>query len=134
MGEQEWEGGCASKHAPLDEFVRAELLVLRFLLVWRARAFDKLDEREVEATQSFRSSALYFEMVERDLGHADSHAVVPAGGHNHQSVVHARGLRKRKGCTYKAEVATFYKDYVVIRNAQQQARLVPMRHVAGTWA
>ena len=41
---------------------------------------------------------------------------------------------KRKGCNYKAEVATFYKDYLVIRNAQQQACPVPMRHVAGTWA
>ena len=41
---------------------------------------------------------------------------------------------KRKCCTYKAEVATFYKDYLVIRNAQQQACPVPMRNVAGTWA
>ena len=41
---------------------------------------------------------------------------------------------KRKGCNYKAEVATFYKDYLVIRNAQQQACPVPMRHVAGTRA
>ena len=40
---------------------------------------------------------------------------------------------KRKGCNYKAEIATFYKDYLVIRNAQQQACPVPMRHVAGTW-
>ena len=30
--------------------------------------------------------------------------------------------------------ATFYKDYLVIRNAQQQACPVPMRHVAGTRA
>ena len=28
----------------------------------------------------------------------------------------------------------FYKDYLVIRNAQQQACPVPMRHVAGTRA
>ena len=41
---------------------------------------------------------------------------------------------KRKGCNYKAEVATFYKDYLVIRNAEKQACPVPMRHVAGTWA
>ena len=41
---------------------------------------------------------------------------------------------KRKGCNYKAEVATFYKDYLVIRNAEKQAFPVPMRHVAGTWA
>ena len=41
---------------------------------------------------------------------------------------------KRKGCNYKAEIATFYKDYLVIRNAQQQACPVPMRHVAGTRA
>jgi uncharacterized membrane protein YeaQ/YmgE (transglycosylase-associated protein family) len=34
---------------------------------------------------------------------------------------------KRKGCNYKAEVATFYKDYLVIRNAQQQGCL-PMRY------
>ena len=33
---------------------------------------------------------------------------------------------KRKCCTYKAEVATFYKDYVVIRNAKQQC-CWPMR-------
>ena len=41
---------------------------------------------------------------------------------------------KRKGCNYKAEIATFYKDYLVIRNAEKQACPVPMRHVAGTWA
>jgi len=34
---------------------------------------------------------------------------------------------KRKGCNYKAEIATFYKDYLVIRNAQQQGCL-PMRY------
>ena len=41
---------------------------------------------------------------------------------------------KRKGCNYKAEIATFYKDYLVIRNADKKACPVPMRHVAGTWA
>ena len=34
---------------------------------------------------------------------------------------------KRKGCTYTAEVATFYKDYVVLRNAVQKGCL-PMRY------
>merc|ERR1719272_1686518 len=51
----------------------------------------------------------------------------PKAGQGFGTALYEIKEEKRKGCTYTAEVATFYKDYVVLRNAVQKGCL-PMRY------